>query len=489
MSRIRNYFNTVFSFDLRSLALFRIFISTIALFDLWSRSRSLLDHYTDDGVLPRSLEATLFNADRFFSFHNLTGSLIGETFLFSLHAICVLSLLVGFRTRLATFLCWIFLVSLENRNSLILNAGDTYLRMLLFWGMFLPLGARASIDATFKVNQDAQTQPERVFSAATVGLTLQIVAVYFFSGLTKLFEPAWIQGFGVYFALSAEAYTTSVGKWVGSHRDFLLYLNPIVLWFEVLFCILLFIPIQNDWFRRLCILLAWGFHISIAILLEVGLLSEIGVVAWMVFIPSSVWNLHLKKTENPRFTDSIRYFSQILRHNRNLVYGGSILSQFLATLALMVVILINLSSLPNAILALPDKIRIPASFLRLDQDWSMFRSPIVEDGWFTIPGILKNNSKVDLYRGGDPYSETKPPIVSKLALNDRWRIYTRNLYRDKNPDHFRALGNFYCREWNQKHSPEEQLITLNIIYIREDTLADGGKLPPRKILLWSQSCF
>ena len=34
------------------------------------------------------------------------------------------------------------LTGIDNRNPLVIDGGDDFLRMLLFWGLFLPLGAR-----------------------------------------------------------------------------------------------------------------------------------------------------------------------------------------------------------------------------------------------------------------------------------------------------------------------------------------------------------
>jgi hypothetical protein len=47
---------------------------------------------------------------------------------------------LGYYTRLAMFLSWYPVISLHDRNPIILHNGDGVLRLLLFWGMFLPLG-------------------------------------------------------------------------------------------------------------------------------------------------------------------------------------------------------------------------------------------------------------------------------------------------------------------------------------------------------------
>ena len=578
----KGYWNKVFRLDFRSLALFRVGLGFILLLDLWVRSRSLTEHYTDQGVLPRAVETTVFNASWYFSFHNSMGSTSGQAVLFSLNALCAFALLIGFRTRLATFLCWIFLISLENRNYLILNAGDVYLRLLLFWSMFLPLGYRASVDAALQQTPLTKEAPEEnFFSAGTIALTLQIIMIYFFSGLLKAFEPIWQNGLGLYFALSAEIYATELGKWVSSHYQALVSFNPWVLWLELLSGFLLLIPYRNDRFRSLCILFFWAFHLTIAALLEVGFLSTIGVVAWMIFIPSSFWTfleshltrfqgeglniqydedcdlclkmlrllipiLGLKKAQlipaklgnswivtdqnaMPRlefdafcfvFEKSVwgRFLAPLMRtrpifflgtkfyrwfaqnrssvspyffkwNERSLLYGRSKSSCVLAVLSLLAVFVLNVVSVPRFHLKLPYAIEAPLYFLRLDQNWLMFRSPLVEDGWYTIPGILKDGSKIDLYRQGRPYSAEKPALISSLSPNDRFRKFYTTLYENRNPEFLLAYGRFLCAQLNTQHVAPDQLISFQIIFRHTDTQPEGGKGPPLDTLLWSHRCF
>lgn len=54
--------------------------------------------------------------------------------------------ILGYYTKLNTFLVWLFTISLHNRNIFVLHGGDLYQRCILFFAMFLPLGACYSID-------------------------------------------------------------------------------------------------------------------------------------------------------------------------------------------------------------------------------------------------------------------------------------------------------------------------------------------------------
>ena len=131
IQRISHYLFQSYSFDLRALAFMRIGISIILLLDLLIRSLSIKAFFTDEGILPISILKQYHWNDFYFSFHALHGDLWLQILLFILNTVSVFLLLIGYRTRMLTFICWVFLVSLQNRNPFILQSGDDLLRMTL----------------------------------------------------------------------------------------------------------------------------------------------------------------------------------------------------------------------------------------------------------------------------------------------------------------------------------------------------------------------
>lgn len=140
MKHLELYFRKVFTVDLRALALMRIWVAGIILIDLAIRATDLEAHYSNMGVLPLHVLHQHLWLPQFFSFHTLSGLWQFQLILFALAALCALCLLLGYKTRIATVLSWLLLLSLQNRNPLVIQGGDHLLRMLLFWGMFLPWG-------------------------------------------------------------------------------------------------------------------------------------------------------------------------------------------------------------------------------------------------------------------------------------------------------------------------------------------------------------
>ena len=170
------------------MALFRVLLGLYLIADLFRRARDLLAHYTDFGVMPRSV-AVDFLSPSSLSIHLANGSAEFQAALFGVAGIAALMLVFGWHTRLATFVSWFLLLSLQNRNTVILSGEDNLALLLLFWAMFLPLGARYSIDSSLDPsNGSNQNRHVSVWSAA---LLIQGMSMYFFSALLKS-DPIWM---------------------------------------------------------------------------------------------------------------------------------------------------------------------------------------------------------------------------------------------------------------------------------------------------------
>ena len=300
-------FKTLFGCDLRTLALFRVSLALVLLTDLINRAEFLTAHYTDFGILPRT-DAIAWLAPWRLSIHLFNGSTFFQALLFIIAGLFALALLIGYRTRLATIVSWFLLLSLLNRNPILLQGGDTLLLLLLFWGMFLPLGARYSVDAALNPNPPA---PNAYFSVATLGLLLQCMSVYFFTALLKS-GSEWIpQGTAVYYALHLDSFATPLGAWLAQFFPLLQLLAYFVWLIELIGPFLLFSP----WFHlplRLSVLfLLICMHIGFYLCLEIGLFPFISLTSLLTLTPGWVWDKLEQKWAQTKERQGIKlYFDQ-----------------------------------------------------------------------------------------------------------------------------------------------------------------------------------
>jgi len=489
----------VFGIDLRALAVLRIGTGILLLVDLCQRVRDLSAFYSDAGVMPRSmLIERVTESPWCMSFHLMSGQPTVELALLLASAICSTALMAGFRTRLFTILAWIFLLSLQYRNPIVLQGGDVLLRMILFWGIFLPWGERFSVS-----NDPAPVhQEETLVSAATAALLLQICFVYWFSACLKS-DPSWRRDFtAVYAAFSLDHFAKPLAKLLLPCHRVLRFLTAGSFWLEAFGPAIGLLGGVITWRIRAAAVFAFiGFHALMALCLELGLFPAVCSAAWLVFLPSQFWDwveTRLGAFSAPSRIAASLFGSLCFPSCRRSLAGQPLTARrrplqagvksSLAALFLLYVFLWNLRTTDQRRFEkyLPHSLDWIGWISGMAQVWDMFSpSPLMEGGWFVMPAQLANGKEVDVFRNGASVSWKKPALVSSMYKNDRWRKYMVVIAAAANTSLRPPLGGYLCRRWNATHSKEEQITTLRIILMEQDTLPERGYTVPRPILLWS----
>ncbi|PIT98066.1 MAG: hypothetical protein COT71_02560 [Candidatus Andersenbacteria bacterium CG10_big_fil_rev_8_21_14_0_10_54_11] len=288
-----NRLRALFGVDIRSLALLRAGIAAVVLLDLLERSRNLRAHYTDAGVLPRPDLWRLWPNPWLASLYSLSGSWQFVAFLFTIAAVFACLLLVGYRTRLAAVVTWLMLVSLHNRNPLVLQGGDGILRVTLFWAMFLPLGQIFSFD--YLRGKSKPPSANTYVSLASCAYLLQMMLVYLFAALLKSY-PAWhAEGSAAYFALHFDQLIRPAGAWLRTHAAWLKLLTHATWYTELIAPFVFFSPILTGPLRTFTILGLVGMQIGFNIFMRLGFFGIIAVTALLGALPSWFWDKMLPR--------------------------------------------------------------------------------------------------------------------------------------------------------------------------------------------------
>jgi len=109
---------------------------------------------------------------------------------------------LGWKTRLCTVVLFILECSLLNRSLPAMNGEDVVFRMLLFWGMFAPLGHRLSLDSFLKKRRGEQVEGELPRIWAVRGMQINFLLIYVISLPNKLVDDvAWWNGDAIYLAV------------------------------------------------------------------------------------------------------------------------------------------------------------------------------------------------------------------------------------------------------------------------------------------------
>ncbi len=296
-----------FGLDLRALALFRILLGVILLVDLAARAGDIGVFYTDSGVLPRvdlldrvDTSATPWSV----SLHMISGLPGVQLALFAVAAFCAFCLLIGHRTRLFTVLSWLLLLSLHNRNPAVLNAGDVLFRMLLFWSIFLPLGARGSVDAAMR--EPREDGPDegghRTWSVAAFCFMAQVSIVYWATALLKT-DPIWTEDrTAVWHALKLDYMALPLATVMREWPPGLLELatrGTLLLEFWAPF--LIWIPVFVGPLRFTACAVMLALHAGFTATLQLGLFSYVCGAMWLALVPPAAWDrLFARFRRDPR---------------------------------------------------------------------------------------------------------------------------------------------------------------------------------------------
>ncbi len=479
--------------DLRSLALFRICLGLCLFVDVFYRLIYINDFYTDQGVLPRSALLEHFLGAWEYSVFLIAGKTEIVFFLMSLTLVAIAMMTVGYRTRLAAFVTWFFVTSLQTRTQIVLHGGDDLLRVLLFWCQFVPLGAELSVD---KALAKAKNTPHSILSFGGVGLILQLLFMYLFTAALK-FHPVWhVEGSAIYYALSLEQFTDTPGQWLLNFPQFLKYLTFSTLFLEWAGPILVLIPGIQKYVRIPVVLSFVGFHFGLFITLHLGPFPWTCIAAWLMLLPSEFWQFSkIQQIYNglDRCMGILASSLQKLKlKGEEIFVEYPNFAEYIAATFIVLTVFWNLSHHESLHLRKPDGLRIVMNLTKMYQKWNMFAPyPRKDDGWYIIEAKLFNGQSVNPMAEDFIYTEEKPKDVASTYINTMWRKYLSNTWLKTNHQYRVYFGRYLCRKWNQpQKSQDEKINTIRISYMLKMVPAPGTPPEPvRKELLWRHYCF
>ncbi|WP_323173893.1 HTTM domain-containing protein [Natrialba sp. PRR66] len=488
--------------DRRALAAFRISIAALLIADLVGRTRLLGMFYTDAGVLPREALFSDYSSLTAYSVHTLSGEAWAQWLLFLVAGLVALALLVGYRTRIATIVSWLLLVSLHVRNPMVLNAGDVLLRMLLFWSIFLPLGSRWSIDA--RRRNPAQSSGDAAPTIATIGtiaVLLQVLLMYLTNAVHKTRSDMWMSGEAVVHIFQADHLTVLLGNVLPEYTALLEVFTSAWMVLIVLSPLLLLLTGVP---RALLVTGFAGMHLGMLVTLRIGLFPLIVVAGLLLFYPPVVWDTASSLAARVgiagplrRTLDRLQSRAPVLARwapgswlhsitsvsNENsdaedatddrrkdrmgddtnpltavASRGRVFVTTIIPWLLLVLVVLSNAEAVGYT--EVPDAGNEALDTLQASQSWRMFApNPTSTAQWFVVPGELENGTTVDALHGSG-VDWDRPPNVDGTYETARERKYLSNMRFAGNENHHSYYANYLCDRWNREHDTTLENLTI-----------------------------
>jgi hypothetical protein len=456
-----------FSLDLRSLAVMRICLALVLIWDLIVRLTVLDDFHTDSGFFPRSDLARWPHAISCFSVHLFTGESWATACLFLFHLACLVCMGLGYRTQLSTFLCWVLGNSLQTRNPFILDSGDRLYLLILLWAFFCRWGTYYSLDS----RRTEKPASPKIFNVGTVGLVLQLCVVYWFSVYFK-WDPIWLsEGTALYIAMNLELFCRPLAKSLLPYWDFMRFGTGFTMFAEILGPAL--ILFGRRWFKLFGIACLFLLHLAILLLMSIGIFPLVSLAFLIGFMPSMVWE-RLQGLDESEARSSQPSWSETRE------------ARFLDITAATLLVLSVWWNCHRAFkLYIPSPVFKICMATKLDQYWNLFApTPRTLDCWFVIEGTTKSGVQVDLWMTAPkPLSWDKPESVSSTFYSHRdrmWATACESVLSERTKNHFLEVK---AERYNTEHR-EDPLVHVRFYRMEQITALGYRWVKPEPVVLF-----
>lgn len=500
---LRSKLLELFAVDLRTLGLVRIVIGSILLIDLIQRLPEVGVFYSDDGLVPRTAVFDSLPQGWPSSLHFLSGRAEVELLMFALSAVFAVMLIAGCKTRLASFCSWLLLTSLHARDPFIIHGGDSLLRMLLFWGMFTPWGARFSIDSA--LNRFPQDLPKSVFSIGGIALLLQMPIVYVFTGVLKNGKE-WRHDFtAIEYVLKSPDFPLPLGSLLTAVPSFLKVVTIATLLVELVGPLLLFLPFFTKTARRVAIAAFVALQLGLMLTMKLGLFPIISTAALLSFVPTSFWDGLATRFGNAKRQNVFEVIGERLHRlvegNRSTFAGlwkslgvdpvrvkqPAALTLF-CLVCLSYVVVDNLGSIARSPIRIPSQLVFVGQFLRIHQHWALFApSPLTSCVWYVAEGRISDGRSVTVF-DGRPDGPTNPDNRKFLLKTYNWRTYWRSLTLNEGRHLRPYMARYFCENWNRSHGETEAITHITIHQLEKPTRLEGPEEESRESTLLEYDC-
>jgi hypothetical protein len=525
--------------DLRPLGLMRIAFGAALFWSTIDLAPVLRAFFSDDGVAPRSALLGFARANRV-SVFDIAGPRWLLVAMFVLTLVAILSFMVGWRTRLAAVVTFVLVSGLHERNLYALDGSDNVIRVTLFWLMFMPSGARYSLDA---VRRTAKGEPQVTHgSAMPIRLgQFQIAWVYLNTVLYKWPGATWHDGTALRFALGLDhMFVRRLGQMVFDQRPLVAFGTRATIGTELLFLPLVFVPLcrplrgplsrfppwlfQPTW-KSLAVLLGGAMHVGIACLMSVGNFSILMLSTYPLLCEPEWIEPVIRFVERRRLWQAgvgalSRCFPRQPRPIAAPVRVAGRLSAWPATALHR--LFLPLLMVTTMWFSLPEGTRIPPLVIKrhkftpqldlspsrmwrpmalmveeveLWQRWNMFSpKPIDHDAYLLGRGELTNGTVVDVLRGARGNGGAIVPPVLPGFFFTRWTKYISNVLAEQTKDSPWVLGlaRYVCREWNTDAPPGRPLLKAFKLYREQRRVPLFSETNPEgwtEQMIWDQQCL
>jgi hypothetical protein len=193
-------------------------------------------------------------------------------------------LLVGFYSRFQAAAIFIWLVSFQNRNPIIMDGEDTVFRIFAFILIWLPLDHYFALRPTFTTESPASLDRGSAWGLRL--MQIQMTALYASTFLSKLQGSTWHDGSALWYV---SRMTDNYGRLIPSSLFDIYALSAIATWGTLFIEAALPIALWIGPLRKWAILAGFALHLGIEISMNLFLFQWIMMLGLLSFVVPSEW--------------------------------------------------------------------------------------------------------------------------------------------------------------------------------------------------------
>jgi uncharacterized membrane protein YphA (DoxX/SURF4 family) len=270
--------------DATALCIFRILFG----FFLFLNGISLVEDFHewfglgDNALVPLQDSMTFYSNFRVNIYNWLSPTESSAWFVLITYIVTSVFVMIGFKTRISTLICFVLMVSMQNRNYSILNSGDTLMRCMLFLMIFAPTNVKYSIDA-YQRKKRGLTYSSDIPILTIRLMQLQFSLVYLATTLFKLKGYDWVDGTAVYYTSRLVNFQRIVLPIVFDFPSLVKFATWSALFIEFSMGTLVWVKELRVWVLLAGLLL----HLGIEVSMSIGFFEWVMIAAYILFLEPS----------------------------------------------------------------------------------------------------------------------------------------------------------------------------------------------------------
>ncbi|SCK44055.1 Vitamin K-dependent gamma-carboxylase [Streptomyces sp. WMMB 714] len=253
------------------------------------KDRSYL--FGPDGVLPHHVFVEQLAESGAFSIYSWSDSPLWSEAVFHLGALAAFSVLIGFGGRLGLAVHWVFLWSVYQRQTALIDGGDNLAYLVIPMLMLTRCYDRFSVSTgtaarlSSRLPEWARSLSRPLHTLGVGAIATQMCLIYVVSGLYKVQGPMWQDGTALFYILRVPEFTwPGVSEHVYSN-ELLVYLGT---YSATLFLVYFPLGVLNSRLRPWAALLSICFHLSIALLMGLTSFALTMIACDMIFLSKEI---------------------------------------------------------------------------------------------------------------------------------------------------------------------------------------------------------